>query len=237
MHPQHTLHTTTSTQLVVVVAFVFRTLCCCCRLVFRHGPCCRVIFSCYCHGGCRHDVMLVSRSCVVVTQRMRIIPRTENEKDKAKARGKGRDRSTPQHIDARTDTPLLVHCLLLFVRVSPRAFLKARARERFDCTHTSRCVVVFILLCTLSAQHTTTRTHNTRCRQQHSTQLVVVVAVVFRMLCCCRLVVLSWSLLSCHLFVLLPWWMSSCRHVGVLLSPCRRAAPLHTTTQHTQHTS
>ena len=163
--------------------------------------------------------------------------------------GEGKDHSTSHHIDARTDTPLLVLCLHLFVRVSPlpvhfsspHPFLLSSAlicgivaqisdsssvtcwrnlvftkrngahqrlrvclqsarvfqtHGRFEGTHgnvlnphtyKSRCVVVFILLCTLN-----TRTHNTR-RTHYSTQLVIVVAVVSRMFCCCRLVVVSFS--------------------------------------------
>ena len=68
VHPEqtttctHTLHTTTSTQLVVVVSVLLLSSC--------HSS--WSLLSCHLFvllPWCRHDVMLVSRSCVVVTQR------------------------------------------------------------------------------------------------------------------------------------------------------------------------
>ena len=138
--------------------------------------------------------------------------------------------------DARTDTPLLVHCLLLFVRVSPWAFLKAHARERFDCTHTSRCVVVFILLCTLSAHNSPPHAPTIHVADNDTARSSLSWSLSYSE--CCVVVVLSFCHGPCCRVIFSCCCHGGCRHVAKLVCCCRRVVvQRHCTPQHSTHST
>ena len=161
----------------------------------------------------------------------------ENEKDNAKAGGKGRDRSTPQHIDARTDTPLLVHCLLFFVRVSPWAFQRhTRGNVLTAHTHTSRCVVVFILLCTLSAHNTPPHAPTIHVADNNTAPSSLSWSLSYSE--CCVVVVLSFCHCPCCRVIFSCCCHGGCRHVVMLVCCCRRVVvQRQCTPQHSTHST